>query len=161
MPAMQASTVLVPAPEAPNRPTEPPASSSSATSTWRSRRFLMMWALSMAFSLGQHMHQPRQRQCHGKKDDQQRHDGGQSKALQIYPELHRHAGGIVRGDDDGAEFSDGAHPGDAERDGESQARERQRDAQKNLQRSQTEQGRLLLQDGGFFVNGAAPAENVI
>src|ERR1700740_1326269 len=104
MPAMQASTVLLPAPEAPNNPTELPASSSSVTSIWRSRRFLMMWALSMAFSLGQHMHQPRQRQSHGQKDNEQRHHGGQSKALQVYPELHRHAGRNVRGGDHRAQF---------------------------------------------------------
>src|SRR5689334_1058757 len=102
MPAMQASTVLLPAPEAPNKPTELPASSSSDTSTWISRRFLMMRALSMAFSLGQHMYQPRQRQSHGQKDHQQRHDGWQSKALQIHPQLHGHAGRIVSGDDYGA-----------------------------------------------------------
>src|ERR1041385_7993164 len=132
MPAMQASTVLLPAPEAPNKPTELPASSSSVTSTWRSRRFLMMWALSMAFSLGQHMHQPGQRQSHSQEDDKQRHYGGQSKALQIYPQLYRHAGGIVSGDDDGSEFSDGAHPGDAECHGQTKTRERQGNAQKNL-----------------------------
>src|ERR1041385_6254945 len=151
MPAMQASTVLLPAPEAPNKPTELPASSSSVTSTWSSRRFLMMWASSMASSLGKHMHQPRQRQSHGQKDHEQRHDGGQSKALQVHPQLHRHAGRIVRGDDDSAEFADGAHPGDAERDGQSQARKRQRDAKKNLQRIDPEKRSLLLQDRGHGV----------
>src|SRR5689334_24524597 len=95
MPAMQASTVLLPVPEAPNKPSAAPASNSNATFTRRSRRCLMMWALSMAFSLGQHMHQPGQRQCDCKKNNQQRHDGGQSKALQVYPQLDRHAGRII------------------------------------------------------------------
>src|SRR4029077_15919755 len=161
MPAMQASTVLLPAPEAPNKPTELPASSSSMTSTWRSRRFLMMCALSMAFFLGQHMHQPGQRQSHGQKYDEQRHYGGQSKALQIHPELHRHAGRIVRGDHNCAEFSDGAHPGDAEGHGQSETGERQRDAEKNLQRSETQQSGLLLQDGRHGVKRGDSAENVI
>src|SRR5579864_853271 len=106
----------------------------------------MTWALSMAFSLGQHMHQPRQWQSDGEKNDEKRHDGGQSKTLQVYPELHRHAGRIISGDDDGAEFSDGADPRDAEREGEPEARERQRDAEKNLQRWKTKKRGLLLQD---------------
>ena len=42
-----------------------------------------------------------------------------------------------------------------------QARERQRDAQKNFQRRKTEQCRLFLQDGGNGVKGRDCAEDVI
>src|SRR5436309_9511743 len=158
---MQASTVLLPAPEAPNRPSEQPWSNSMATLTWSSRRFLMMWALSMALTLGQHMNQPGERQSRREKYNQQRHHRGQSKALQVHPELDRHSRGIVRCYHYCTEFTNGPHPGDAEGHRQSQAREWQRDAQKNFGWGKSERGSLFLQHRRDCVQGSHSTQNVI
>src|SRR5258708_1718052 len=108
MPAMQARTVLLPAPEAPNRPKQQPRSRLNWTSTLSCRRFLMMRDLSMALTLSKHVDQPGKRQCGGQKHDEQRHHRRQTKALQIHPELDRDARRIVRSHHDGAKFADGS-----------------------------------------------------
>src|SRR5205807_8138921 len=90
-PAMQASTVLLPAPEAPNNPNEQPCSNSSETFTLSWRRCFMTWALSMASALGQDMHEPGKWQGYGQEHHQQRHYSRQAKALQVDPELDRHS----------------------------------------------------------------------
>src|SRR6266852_2453106 len=94
IPAMQARTVLFPAPEAPNNPKELPLSSSNETLTVISRRFFMIWVLSMALALSQDMHQPRKRQGRGEENHEQWHNGRQPEALQIDPKLNRHSGRV-------------------------------------------------------------------
>src|SRR5260370_11621431 len=91
IPAMQARSVLLPAPEAPNNPSEVPFSSSNETSTLNSRRFLMMWALSISSALSHDMDQPGKRQGDGQEHQEQWHNGWQAEALQVYPELNWHS----------------------------------------------------------------------
>src|SRR5215510_582329 len=121
---MQARTVLLPAPEAPNRPTEFPWSSSRETSTVSSLRFLMIRVLSMTLTLSQHVNQPGKRESNGDEHYQQRHHRGQAEALQIHPKLYRHSRWIVGRYHHGAELTDGPHPGNAERNGQSQSGKR-------------------------------------
>src|SRR6185312_16539513 len=91
IPAMHASTVLLPVPDAPNKPSEFPLWSSSSTSTVNSRRLFKILALSMMLALREDVHQPRKGQGHREKRHEQRHHRGQAEALQIDPELNRHA----------------------------------------------------------------------
>src|SRR5262249_61500477 len=107
---MQARTVLLPAPEAPNRPTEFPWSSSRETSTVSSLRFLMIRVLSMTLTLSQHVNQPRKRESNGEEHYQQRHHRGQAEALQIHPKLYRHSRGLVSRDHHGADFTECLQP---------------------------------------------------
>src|SRR5215471_11599944 len=158
---MQASTVLLPAPEAPNKPTEFPCPSSSEKSTVISRRFLTIRVLSMTLTLCQDVNQPGKRESDGKEHHQQRHNCRQAKALQIHPKLHRHSRGIVSRDHHGAELTNGPHPRNTERDGESQFGKRQGYTQKNSYRREPEQRCLFLQHGWNRIQGGHSSQNVI
>src|SRR5579875_220661 len=145
MPAMQASTVLLPAPDAPNKPTDSPGPSFSEKLTVKSRRCFLNCASSMESALRQDVSEPWQRQSDREKDHEKRHYGGQSKALQVSPQLYRHSGRIIRRDDNRSKRSDRPHPSDAERNSQAQTRERQSDTKENFHGRQPEKRSLLLQ----------------
>src|ERR1700722_7151953 len=85
-PAMHASTVLFPAPDAPNSPHASPLATCSAISTVNRGRRLMTRASSTARpSLCEHLREPRKGQCDGEKDDEQRHDRRQPEILEAGP----------------------------------------------------------------------------
>src|SRR5215470_10494039 len=161
IPAMHARTVLLPEPEAPNNPSDAPSSKSRETSTMKSRRCLIILALSMAPPLRQHMDQPGKGQSDSEKRNQQGHHRGQSKALKIYPELYRHSRWVIGGHDNGSEFANRAHPGYAERHGKPQSRQRQRDPQKDFERGLAKKSSLLLQQPRHGVESGHSAENVV
>src|SRR5215472_18245993 len=142
---MQARTVLLPAPDAPKRPMERPWSRFNWTSMLSSRRFLTMCALSMALALGEDVNQPGERQRNSQEQNQQRHYRRQAKALQIHPELNRHAGRVISCHYDSAKLANRADPGNTERYGQPQFREWQRHTQKDPHGCQPEQGSLFLQ----------------
>src|SRR5712671_5508367 len=116
---MQARIVLLPMPDAPNKANEEPRSRFNLTSTVSSRRFLMMWALSMALTLGEHVNHPGKRQGRNEEYHKQGHYRRQAKALQIYPELHRHAGWIICSHYHRSKLTDRPDPRDAQRDRQS------------------------------------------